>query len=94
MTNPIQWKPGEIIVNQEVRNDPDTAYFLSQCPGIPVKYVGSSESKVIVQASTILTNARSGMLNKVVAGKSVVFLGPGSGTVDEFKILVWCPLNR
>ncbi len=82
----IQWRPVKIIVNQEVRNDPDTAYFLSQCPGIPVKHVGSSESTVVVQASTILTNARSGMLNKVVAGKSVVFIGPGSGTVDKFKI--------
>lgn len=86
MTNPIQWKPAEIIVDQRVKDDPDTIYFLNQCPGVPVRYVGSSKSKAIVQASTILSSATKGMLNKVLAGKSVVFIGPAGQAVDDFEI--------
>ena len=82
----IQWRPAEIIVNQEVKDDPGTSYFLSQCPGIPVKYIGSSESKAVVQASDVLRNVADGMLNKVVAGKRVVFIAPCGNPVDEFKI--------
>jgi spore photoproduct lyase len=86
----IQWKPGEIIVNQEVRNDPDTAYFLSQCPGIPVKYVNSGKTKAVVQASAILRTAPQGMLNKVLAGKSVVYITGAGQAVDNFTV----PDNR
>ena len=90
MTNQIQWKPAEIIVHQEVRNDPATAYFLSQCAGIPVTYVNSGKAKVVVQASDILLTAPQGMLNKVLAGKSVVFITPAGQAVDNFLI----PDNR
>lgn len=54
MTSPIQWKPAEIIVDQRVRHDPDPIYFLNQCQGVPVKYVDSGVSKVVIQASDIL----------------------------------------
>ncbi len=86
----IQWTPAEIIVHQQVKDDPDTLYFLSQCPGVPVKYIDSGKSKEVVQASTILTNAPPGILTKVLAGKSVVFIAPAGQAVDDFTI----PDNR
>ena len=90
MINKMQLNPAEIIVHQEVKDDPDTAYFLSQCPGIPVKYVNSGKAEVVVQASAILRTAPPGMLNKVLAGKSVVFITPAGQAVDNFLI----PDNR
>ena len=47
-------KPKEIIVNEKVKNDPATLFFISQCPGISVKYVKSGVPGKIVEASDIL----------------------------------------
>jgi spore photoproduct lyase len=85
MATNTQWTPAEIIVHREVKDDPDTLYFLSQCPGVPMKYVDTSKSKVVVQASGILPNA-TGMLNTVLAGKSVVLITPAGQAVDDFTI--------
>jgi len=90
MANNIQWKPDEIIINNEVKDDPDTAFFLSQCPGVSVNYVNGGKSDVIVQASNILRNTPDGMLNRILAGKSVVFITTAGQAVDDFTI----PDNR
>ena len=82
-----QWRPQEIIIHDEVKDDPDTGYFLSQCPGIPVKYVDTAKSAEVVQASDVLRNAGAGMLNKVLTGKSVVFIAPCGNPIDEFRVL-------
>lgn len=47
------WTPSEIIVHQQVNNDPATLYFLSQCPGVPVTYAKSRKSEDIVAASHV-----------------------------------------
>jgi spore photoproduct lyase len=90
MQSDTQWRPKEIIISDEVKDDPATAYFMNQCPGVPVKYVNGVESKAVVQASDILRNTPDGMLNHILAGKSVVFIAPAKQAVDDFTI----PDNR
>ena len=75
MTNQNQWKPGEIIVHQEVKDDPDTIYLLSQCAGIPVKYVDSGKAEVVIQASDLLRTTPQSMISKsLITGSSAPIL--------------------
>ena len=66
------WRPKEIIIHETVKSDPITKYFLGQCPGVPVKYVGAGKSKDIIASSDILKNSGLSMLDKILAGKQVV----------------------
>jgi hypothetical protein len=78
------WKPKEIIVHEKVRNDPVTIYFIQQCPGVPVKYTDSGIPKKIVQRSDILGHAGSSILEKILAGKQVVYIAPATRVVGIF----------
>ncbi len=80
------WKPKEIIVNTSVKNDPATLYFLNQCPDIPVYQVDKGDPKTIVSASKILSQAPNKMLDKIIAGKQVVYLSPATTAVDTFEM--------
>ena len=80
------WKPKEIIVHENVRNDPVSIYFIQQCPGVPVKYTDSGIPKKIVQRSDILSHAGSSMLEKILAGKQVVYIAPATRVVDVFTM--------
>ncbi len=80
------WKPKEIIIHQKVRDDPVTWYFLSQCPGVPVRYVTSGKSVDIVRASRVLSQAKSSMLHQILLGKEVVYIAPAMDIVDTFSI--------
>ncbi|MBW2644431.1 MAG: hypothetical protein JRC89_14025 [Deltaproteobacteria bacterium] len=80
------WKPKEIIVHEKVRNDPETIYFIQQCPGVPVKYTDSGIPKNIVQLSDILSHSGSTMLDKILAGKQVVYIAPATRVVDVFTM--------
>jgi spore photoproduct lyase len=81
-----QWVPNEIIVHETVINDPVTVNILSQCPNVPVTYVGNGRAENVVQASNTIKCAGRTMLNKIIAGKQIVFIAPAPGVVDEFKI--------
>jgi len=78
------WKPKEIIIHETVRDDPVTIHFLEQCPGIPVKYLQSGIPNKITQASDILSNAGNSMLDKILAGKNVLYIAPATNVVDTF----------
>ena len=81
------WQPKEIIVHEKVRKDPVTEGILSKCPEVPVKYVRDARATTVSAASEVLKSARPGMLNKILAGKQVLFISPAaSGTVDQFKM--------
>jgi spore photoproduct lyase len=80
------WRPKEVIVNRSVKDDPITKYFLGQCPGVPVKYVGAGKSKGIVEASDILKNSGPTMLDKILAGKQVMYISPAGNAVDVFTM--------
>ena len=80
------WKPSEIIINDEVKGDPVTRYVIQQCPGVPLKYTTSGNPKEIVQLSDILNNAGSSMLDKILAGKQVVYIAPATDVVDVFTM--------
>jgi spore photoproduct lyase len=80
------WKPDEIIIHEMVKNDPVTIFFIEQCPGIPVKYVRSGISKKIVEASDVLSRAGNSMLDKILAGKKVVYIAPATEVVDVFSM--------
>lgn len=85
-TGENMWKPKEIIISESVKDDPITAYFLGQCPGVPVKYVSTGISKGIVEVSDILRNSGSSMLDKILAGKKVVYVSPAGNAVDVFTM--------
>jgi len=80
------WKPKEIIVHEKVRNDPVTTHFIQQCPGVPVKYTNSGIPKKIVQLSDILNHSGNSMLDKILAGKQVVYIAPATRVVDVFTM--------
>lgn len=80
------WIPKEIIVNQNVKDDPVTVYILEKCNGVPVKYVENSRPDTIVKASDVLKGACS-MLDKVLAGKHVLAISPATNSaVDVFEM--------
>lgn len=81
-----RWRPREIIVNQKVRKDPVTEYFIQQCPHIPITYVETGIAKHIVQKSEILSGAGDSMLEKILAGKRVVYIAPATDVVDVFTM--------
>ena len=70
------WQPKEIVVHQLVQNDSVTQYLLSQCQTVPVRYVNSGRSQDVVKASKVLQQAGKSMLDKILAGKQVVFIAP------------------
>jgi spore photoproduct lyase len=80
------WKPREIIVHEKVRNDPVTRRFIQRCPGVPVKYTDSGIPKRIVQLSDILSDSGNSMLDKILAGKQVVYIAPATRVVDVFTM--------
>jgi ParB/RepB/Spo0J family partition protein len=81
------WRPSEIIINNKVKDDPITLHFLSQCPGVPVKYVDSSDAETVKAASTVINEASQEMLPLIMAGKRVVHISPASaGNIDEFEM--------
>ena len=81
-----KWKPKEIIVNEKVRQDPVTKQVLGQCEKIPVKYVKSGTAKEIVAASDVLNSAKHTMLEKILAGKTVLYIAPANKVVDLFTM--------
>jgi DNA repair photolyase len=80
------WKPREIIVNEKVKDDPVTYYFIQQCPGVPVKYTNSGKPEEIVQKSDILSNVGNSMLENILSGKQLVYIAPANDVVDFFTI--------
>lgn len=80
------WKPKEIIIHESVSNDPVTVHFLDQCPDIGVKYISSGIPKEIVKTSEVLSLAKGGMLDKILLGKQVVYIGPAADSVDVFTM--------
>ena len=80
------WKPKEIIVHEKVRNDPVTTHFIEKCPGVSVKYTDNGIPKKIVQLSDGLSNAGSSMLDKILAGKHLVYIAPAASVVDVFTM--------
>jgi spore photoproduct lyase len=99
MVNSTYWKPKEIIVNNSVKHDPVTINIIKKCPNVPVKYVSDGRSNTIVNASVILRNTTSGMLDTILAGKRVLYIAPAStSSVDLFTMpdnRILCPhFNR
>jgi spore photoproduct lyase len=90
-----RWTPEEIILHDSVKEDPVTASFLAQCPGVPVKVVTDGNPKTVVAASGVLSRSGPSMLDKILAGKGVVYLAPTSNDiVDVFAMpddRVVCP---
>jgi len=80
------WKPKEIIVHEEVREDPVSVNILNKSPGIPVKCVSSGMAKIISEKSDILRAVGSSMLDKIIAGKSLLFIAPAANVVDTFTM--------
>jgi spore photoproduct lyase len=80
------WKPKEIIVHESVKDDLVTSFFLAQCPHVPVEFVENGRPKDIVAASKILSGSGPSMLDKILAGKQVVYISPAKVAVDVFTM--------
>ena len=80
------WKPEEIIVHEAVREDPDTTRFLEKCPEKPIRYVDNGRAETIIKASSMLTRCGSSMIEKILAGKQVVYISPATTAVDVFEM--------
>ena len=81
----LKWKPKEIIIHNKVKDDAVTKNIVKHCPEVPTKYVSNSIPKCIVQTSDILRKAGKTMLDKILAGKQVLFVSPASNdVVDNF----------
>jgi len=95
MAMTTQWKPSEIIIDRRVENDQATQFILSNCPSVPVKFVTSAQSNSVVTASNVLANSGDSMLEKIIAGKHVLFIAPATNTtVDTFTMpdeRILCP---
>ena len=88
------WKPKEIIINEKVKNDPATKYFVNQCTGIPITYVDNGRNTNIVANSKILQSCGKKMLDKIISGKQVVYIAPAGTEVDLFTMpddRILCP---
>jgi spore photoproduct lyase len=89
------WKPSEIIVHREAENDPVTQSIIHECRGIPVKSVADGKPQSVVAASEILSASGNTMLEKILAGKQVLFIAPaGNDAVDTFTMpddRILCP---
>lgn len=84
MTN---WKPREIIIHKDVAKDPVSINIMNQCPGVPVTYIEESKASIVMSASKIHQNVANGtMLDKILAGKQVLFVAPTGNAVDSFTM--------
>ena len=66
------WKPKEVIVNDQVKDDPATAHILRRCPGVPVRYVDAGKSEDIKSVSGVLTGEESTMLGMIQTPSKIV----------------------
>jgi len=82
----MEWKPSEIIVNEKVKDDPATQVILQNCPGVPVRYVKDGKATSITCSSEVLNKSGSGMLDKIIAGKRVMYIAPATDVVDVFTM--------
>lgn len=80
------WQPREIIVHEAVREDEVTRRILSRCPQAPVHYVTSGNPRAVVAASDVLNRAGGAMLDKILAGKQVLYVAPATQVVDTFHM--------
>ena len=60
--------------------------MLGKCRGIPIKYVRSGTAKEIVAASDVLSSGKHTMLEKILAGKTVLYIAPANKVVDLFTM--------
>lgn len=80
------WKPKEIIVNNKVKNDSTTIHILQQCKDSLVSYVNDGKPTTIIKTSKILSNSSPKMLDKIIAGKDVLYIAPAEKAVDVFTM--------
>jgi spore photoproduct lyase len=72
------WKPSEIIIDLRVKDDPVTRSIIEKCQSVPIQYVSDAKSKTVIEASDVLRSSGNTMLDKIIAGKNVLFVAPAS----------------
>jgi spore photoproduct lyase len=82
------WRPREIILHEKVKEDPAARAILQKCSGTPVQLVSSARAAAVAEASAVLQKVKNrGMLEKILAGKQVLFIAPAGGNeVDRFAM--------
>ena len=92
------WKPAEIIVHKRVKDDPVTCRIRTKCPEVPVRFVNAGSAAAVVKASQVLSRSGKTMLQKILAGKNVLYISPAAGdVVDTFFMpdeRILCPHFR
>ena len=99
------WKPSEIIVDERVKDDPVTRSILEKCPSVPIRLISDARPDTVVKASVVHANSgttsvagsESGktVLDKIIAGKKVLFVAPPSSEAVDIKTIeddrIICP---
>jgi len=80
------WKTKEIVVNNKVKDDPTTVHILKQCKDSLISYVNDGKPKTIINTSKILSSSSPKMLDKIIAGKEVLYIAPAGDAVDVFRM--------
>jgi len=78
-----QWRPSEILIHKDVVDDPVTKSIVKKCNQVPVRVVRDSKYETIHGASSILSLAGNSMLEKINAGKRIIFVAPASGDIAD-----------
>lgn len=89
----MSWKPDELFIHNDVKNDGTTQWILRRCKNSRVIYVPSGRPQEIVNRSHILSKT-TGFLDKILAAKRVLYVAPAGQAVDEFDIAddrIKCP---
>ena len=85
--------PKEIIIDRKVENKPVTHSILSQCPGVPVGHIDTSQPCDIIKASRLISNADC--LSEIIdAGKKVLALVATTNVTSSFDMpdhRIGCP---
>lgn len=93
-----RWKPGELLINNNVRSDPVVVSVRRKLGSVPSQYVPDGRSTTITKASRILNapkanspkitrKSKKGTLRDTIErGKKVLYLAPAGKAVEYFEI--------
>ncbi len=80
------WKPKEIFINNQVKDDLVSRNIVKQCPESIVHYTSSGLAHDIKAVFQVLKN-KATLLEQVIAGKGIVYVGTvGQNDVDYYSM--------
>ena len=79
------YKPDEIIVMKDIKEEPVTRRILQECSDIPVRYVQSNQSGEIRSASHLLSGIKD-LRRRIATGKRILALVSTTDAIGTFQM--------